>query len=73
MTWAAQIWRGSPLGGTPAYSSKQAGLSASVAFAMSVDGLGLACIGTIISCLLIARIGRRALYVWVLQPFASAC
>ena len=64
MTWAAQIWCGAPLGGTPAYFFTQAGLSASVAFAMSVGGLELACVGTIISWLLIARIGRRTLYVW---------
>lgn len=71
MTWAAQIWCGSPLGGTPAYFFTQAGLSASIAFAMSVGGLGLACIGTIVSWLLIARIGRRTLYVWGLAALFS--
>lgn len=64
MTWAAQIWCGAPLGGTPAYFFTQAGLSASTAFPMSVGGLGLARIGTIISWSLIVKVGRRTLYVW---------
>lgn len=70
MVFAAQIWCGSPLGGTPAYFFVQAGLSASNAFKFSVGGLGLASIGTIISWALINRFGRRTLYVWGLGLLA---
>ena len=72
MAFAAQIWCGSPLGGTPAYFFVQAGLSSSIAFKFSVGGLGLASIGTIISWFLIARFGRRTLYVWGLG-LLTAC
>lgn len=64
MAWSAQIWCGIPLGGTPAYFFTQAGLSSSNAFALSCGGLGLACIGTIISWFLIGKFGRRTLYIW---------
>lgn len=64
MAFAAQIWCGSPLGGTPAYFFVNAGLSPSNAFKFSVGGLGLASIGTIVSWGLLSRFGRRTLYVW---------
>ncbi|KAF2217804.1 hypothetical protein CERZMDRAFT_80476 [Cercospora zeae-maydis SCOH1-5] len=64
MTFAAQIWCGSPLGGSPTYFFLQAGVPTSTAFKFSVGGLGLASLGTIISWFLLSRIGRRTLYVW---------
>ncbi|SMR45196.1 unnamed protein product [Zymoseptoria tritici ST99CH_1A5] len=63
MVFAAQVWCGSPLGGTPAYFFVQAGLSPNYSFKFSVGGLGLASIGTIVSWFLISRFGRRTLYV----------
>lgn len=64
MTFAAQIWCGSPLGGAPTYFLVNAGLSASNAFKFSLGGLGLASLGTIISWGLLSRFGRRTLYVY---------
>jgi MFS transporter, SP family, general alpha glucoside:H+ symporter len=71
MTFAAQIWCGSSLGGTPAYFFVQAGLNPSVSFDFSVGGLGLASIGTIVSWFLLGHIGRRTLYVWGLGILAG--
>jgi SP family general alpha glucoside:H+ symporter-like MFS transporter len=64
MVFAAQIWSGSPLGGTPSYFFVQAGVPTSTAFKFSVGGLGLASLGTIVSWALLNRFGRRTLYVW---------
>lgn len=64
MTFAAQIWCGSPLGGAPTYFLVNAGLSAANAFKFSLGGLGLASLGTIISWGLLSRFGRRTLYVY---------
>lgn len=70
MVFAAQIWCGQSLGGTPTYFFVQAGLNPSLAFDFSVGGLGLACIGTITSWFLLSYIGRRTLYVWGLGVLA---
>lgn len=64
LTFAAQIWSGSPLGGTPAYFFTQAGLSSANAFKFSCGGLGIASIGTIIAWGLLSIYGRRTLYLW---------
>ncbi|KAI9733634.1 MAG: hypothetical protein M1834_003236 [Cirrosporium novae-zelandiae] len=64
LTFAAQVWCGSSLGGTPVYFFEQAGLSDSNAFKFNLGGLGLASIGTIISWFFLNRIGRRTIYVW---------
>lgn len=64
MAFAAQIWCGSPLGGTPVYFFVQAGLSSSNAFSFNVGGLGIAALGTILSWGLLTRFGRRTLYLW---------
>ena len=64
MAFAAQIWCGSPLGGTPVYFFVQAGLSSSNAFSFNVGGLGIAALGTILSWGLLSRFGRRTLYLW---------
>lgn len=63
-TFAAQVWCGSSLGGTPVYFFVQAGVSTSNSFKFSCGGLGLASIGTILSWGLLARFGRRHLYVF---------
>ncbi|KFY29505.1 hypothetical protein V493_02324 [Pseudogymnoascus sp. VKM F-4281 (FW-2241)] len=64
MAFAAQPFCGSAMGGTPTYFFVQAGLPNSIAFKMSVGGLGLAAIGTIISWKLLYSFGRRTLYLW---------
>lgn len=64
MTFAAQPFCGSAMGGTPTYFFVQAGLPNTISFKMSVGGLGLASVGTIISWKLLHSIGRRTLYLW---------
>jgi SP family general alpha glucoside:H+ symporter-like MFS transporter len=71
MTFAAQVWCGSPLGGAPVYFFVNAGLSPANAFKFNVGGLGLASIGTIISWALLGRFGRRTLYVYGLGLLAA--
>ncbi|KFY69324.1 hypothetical protein V496_00326 [Pseudogymnoascus sp. VKM F-4515 (FW-2607)] len=64
MAFAAQPFCGSVMAGTPTYFFVQAGLSNTISFKMSVGGLGLASVGTIISWKLLHSIGRRTLYLW---------
>ncbi|KAF7158187.1 hypothetical protein CNMCM5623_002853 [Aspergillus felis] len=64
MVFAAQPFCGSAMGGTPTYFFVQAGLPTSISFKMSVGGLGLASVGTIISWYLLHTFGRRTLYLW---------
>ncbi|KAM0350892.1 hypothetical protein ACHAP4_009799 [Fusarium culmorum] len=64
MAFAAQPFCGSAMGGTPTYFFVQAGLPESISFRMSVGGLGIASVGTIISWWLLAPFGRRTLYLW---------
>ncbi|KAM0447602.1 hypothetical protein ACHAO4_008929 [Trichoderma viride] len=64
MAFAAQPFCGSAMGGTPTYFFVQAGLPTSISFQMSVGGLGLASVGTIISWFLMHRLGRRTMYLW---------
>ena len=64
MTFAAQIWCGSPMGGGATYFFIQAGVPTSASFKLSVGGLGLACLGTIIAWCFMNRIGRRTFYLW---------
>ncbi|RAL08039.1 sugar transporter [Aspergillus homomorphus CBS 101889] len=64
LAFAAQPFCGSAMGGTPTYFFVQAGLPTSISFKMSVGGLGLASIGTIISWYLLHAFGRRTLYLW---------
>jgi len=63
MTFLAQPFCGSAMGGTPTYFFLQAGLPTSISFKMSVGGLGLASVGTLISWRLLHMYGRRTLYV----------
>ena len=64
MAFAAQPFCGSSMGGTPTYFFVQAGLPESISFRMSVGGLGIASVGTIISWFLMSWAGRRTLYLW---------
>jgi SP family general alpha glucoside:H+ symporter-like MFS transporter len=64
MTFAAQPFCGSAMGGTPTFFFVQAGLPESISFRMSVGGLGIASVGTIVSWWLLAPFGRRTLYLW---------
>lgn len=64
MAFAAQPFCGSAMGGTPTYFFVQAGLPISISFRMSVGGLGLASVGTVIAWFLMHRFGRRTLYLW---------
>lgn len=62
MVFAAQPFCGSSMAGTPTYFFVQAGVPNSIGFKMSTGGLGMACVGTIISWILMTYIGRRKLY-----------
>ncbi|KAI0008805.1 general substrate transporter [Xylariaceae sp. FL0662B] len=64
MAFAAQPFCGSAMGGTPTYFFVQAGLPTTISFQMSVGGLGLASVGTVIAWFLMHRFGRRTLYLW---------
>jgi len=70
LAFAAQPFCGSAMAGSPTYFFVQAGLDNSISFKMSVGGLGLAAIGTIVSWALLYRIGRRTLYLWGLGLLA---
>ncbi|KAF2183540.1 sugar transporter [Zopfia rhizophila CBS 207.26] len=61
MVFAAQPFCGSAMGGAPTYFFVQAGLPTSISFQMSVGGLGLASVGTIVSWWLMHKFGRRTL------------
>ncbi|KAI8623939.1 maltose permease MAL31 [Xylariaceae sp. FL1651] len=71
LAFAAQPFCGSALGGTPTYFFVQAGLPTSISFQLSVGGLGLACVGTIISWYLMHLCGRRTLYLWGLGTLTA--
>ncbi|KAI4734928.1 sugar transporter [Aureobasidium sp. EXF-12298] len=64
MVFAAQPFCGSAMGGTPTYFFIQAGLPTSISFKMTVGGLAMASVGTIISWYLLSAFGRRTLYLW---------
>ncbi|KAL1592463.1 hypothetical protein SLS59_009696 [Nothophoma quercina] len=64
MAFAAQPFCGSAMGGTPTYFFVQAGLSGDISFKMTVGGLGLASVGTIVSWFIMSYCGRRTLYLW---------
>ncbi|KAK7409225.1 hypothetical protein QQX98_008601 [Neonectria punicea] len=64
LAFAAQPFCGSAMGGTPTYFFVQAGLPESISFRMSVGGLGIASVGTIVSWYLLNPFGRRTLYLW---------
>lgn len=71
MSFAAQPFCGSAMGGTPTYFFVQAGVSATISFKMSVGGLGIASLGTILSWVLMTYIGRRKLYLWGLGGLSA--
>jgi SP family general alpha glucoside:H+ symporter-like MFS transporter len=64
MAFAAQPFCGLAMGGTPTYFFVRAGLPNSISFKMSVGGLSLASVGTIISWKFLHAFGRRTIYLW---------
>jgi SP family general alpha glucoside:H+ symporter-like MFS transporter len=71
MVFAAQPFCGSVMAGTPTYFFVQAGLPTTISFKMSIGGLGIASVGTIISWFLMSRFGRRTLYLAGLATLAA--
>jgi SP family general alpha glucoside:H+ symporter-like MFS transporter len=59
------------MGGTPTFFFVQAGLPESISFKMSVGGLGIASVGTIVSWFFLASFGRRTLYLWGLALLSA--
>lgn len=71
MAFAAQPFCGSAMGGSPTYFFVQAGVPNSISFKMTVGGLGIASVGTIVSWVLMSYVGRRRLYLWGLAGLTS--
>lgn len=63
MTFAGQVLSGSTFAYGPTYFFEQAGISTNNAYQIAVGGTGIAFIGTVISWFLLARFGRRTLYL----------
>lgn len=63
-TWLVQIFTGVALMGYSAYFYVQAGLAVEHAFTMTMAQYALGAVGTICSWGLMARFGRRTLYLW---------
>ncbi|KAL4912480.1 general substrate transporter [Aspergillus aurantiobrunneus] len=62
-TWAIQALCGSSFMGYSTYFYQQAGLDVSQSFNMSLGQYALGVVGTILSWVMMARFGRRSLYV----------
>ncbi|KAL4994316.1 general substrate transporter [Aspergillus recurvatus] len=63
LTWAIQALCGSSFMGYSTYFYQQAGLSVSQSFNMSLGQYAFGVVGTLVSWVLMARSGRRTLYV----------
>ncbi|KAG9258834.1 general substrate transporter [Emericellopsis atlantica] len=70
LAFAAQPFCGSSMAGSPTYFFVQAGLPNSISFQMSVGGLGLAAVGTVVSWTFLHKVGRRTIYLWGLGVLA---
>ena len=64
ITFAGQVLSGSTFAYSPTYFFTQAGISSANAYKLNLGGTGMAFLGTVLSWFLIARIGRRTLYLW---------
>ncbi|EXK28038.1 hypothetical protein FOMG_15499 [Fusarium oxysporum f. sp. melonis 26406] len=64
LTWICQTICGSSFMGNSTYFYEQAGLADSSAFDMTIAQFALGFIGTVLSWPLMARVGRRKIYVW---------
>jgi SP family general alpha glucoside:H+ symporter-like MFS transporter len=71
MVFTAQPFCGSVMAGTPTYFFIQAGLPTNISFQMSIGGLGIASVGTIVSWFLMSYFGRRTLYLWGLAGLST--
>jgi MFS transporter, SP family, general alpha glucoside:H+ symporter len=70
VAWAAQLWCGFVISSYATYFYELAGLAASNAYKMSVGQGGLHILFNLISIPLVARVGRRSLYLWGLSWMA---
>ena len=64
MVWMIQTFSGSGLGGYSTQFFEQAGLSTSYAFDFAMGQYALGAIGTILSWVLMAKVGRRTIYLY---------
>ncbi|KNB16642.1 hypothetical protein FOXG_14459 [Fusarium oxysporum f. sp. lycopersici 4287] len=64
LTWICQTICGSSFMGNSTYFYEQAGLADSSAFDLTIAQFALGFIGTVLSWPLMARVGRRKIYVW---------
>ncbi|KNB18453.1 hypothetical protein FOXG_22240 [Fusarium oxysporum f. sp. lycopersici 4287] len=64
LTWIRQTICGSSFMGNSTYFYEQAGLADSSAFDLTIAQFALGFIGTVLSWPLMARVGRRKIYVW---------
>lgn len=63
MTFAGQIFSGSPFAYGPSYFLQQVGFPTDQIYAISFGNTGIAFVGTILSWFLLSRFGRRTLYL----------
>ena len=61
--FAGQILSGSTFAYSPTYFFEQAGMSSNEAYKMNVGGTAIAFCGTVLSWFLLARFGRRTIYL----------
>ena len=73
LTFAGQVLSGSTFAYSPTYFLTQAGMSTSAAYKMNLGGTAIAFCGTVLSWFLIARFGRRTLYLGSKPCFAVFC
>jgi len=64
LVWFIQSWCGASFMGYSTYFYQQAGLATERAFDMSMVQYALGAIGTMLSWLLMQKVGRRKLYIW---------
>jgi SP family general alpha glucoside:H+ symporter-like MFS transporter len=64
MTWLTQAWCGSSFMGFSTYFFQQAGLDTANAFSMSLGQYALGAVGVFVAWFLMAKVGRRTLYIW---------
>lgn len=73
VTFAGQVLSGSSFAYSATYFFEQAGMSANDAYKLSLGGTAIAFVGTILSWVLMSRIGRRTIYLWGMGLMALYC
>ncbi|OKL61343.1 hypothetical protein UA08_03235 [Talaromyces atroroseus] len=71
VAWAAQLWCGFVISSYATYFYELAGLASSDAYKMSVGQGGLHILFNLLSIPVVAKVGRRRLYLWGLSWMAS--